>query len=101
MQCNLRAGEGLFCFKVAYDEELGRHSPGAQLEVGALERFADGEQAMWMDSCAAPDAELINRLWPDRTTLSTLIIPAADGALGSATRSGAAVLRAARRARAS
>jgi CelD/BcsL family acetyltransferase involved in cellulose biosynthesis len=98
MQCNLRAGEGLFCFKVAYDEGLGLHSPGAQLEVGALEQFAGDEQARWMDSCAAPDAELINRLWPDRTTLNTLIIPA-DGAWAPATRSSAAVLGAVRRAR--
>jgi len=66
--------------------------------VGALEQFAGDEQARWMDSCAAPDAELINRLWPDRTTLNTLIIPA-DGAWAPATRSSAAVLGAVRRAR--
>lgn len=99
MQCNLRAGEGLFCFKVAYDEGLAAHAPGVQLEVEALEQFVAGDQAMWMDSCAAPDAEMINRLWPDRTVLNTLVIPG-GGAGGPVTRAGAAVLRAARRVRA-
>jgi len=100
MQCNLRAGDGLFCFKVAYDEEFARHAPGVQLEVDALERFVAEDPALWMDSCAAPDAEMINRLWPDRTALSTLIIPV-DGAWAVATRSSAAILRDARRVRAS
>ena len=34
-----------------------------------------------VDSCADPDNELINGLWPDRRTLSTLIFPSA-GARG-------------------
>lgn len=98
MQCNLRAGPGLFCMKVAYDETLAELSPGTQLEVAALELFEQDERTAWMDSCAAPDAELINRLWPERTTITTFLVP--TGAASAITvRWGSAALRVARRAR--
>ena len=100
MQCNLTAGDTLFCFKVAYDDELARFSPGVQLELAAVDVFhAAGELAL-VDSCAEPDNELINGLWPDRRTLSTLVFPAA-GVRGrmrlSALRLAAAVRRRTRR----
>jgi len=98
MQCNLRAADGVLCMKVAYDEELAAHSPGMQLEVASLELFEKDGRAAWMDSCAAPDNELINRLWPQRTTMRTLILP--TGPVGrTSTRATAAALRIARRAR--
>ncbi len=31
MACNVRAGEGIFCLKIAFDERWRRYSPGAQL----------------------------------------------------------------------
>ncbi len=98
MQCNFRAGEAMFCLKVAYDEELAAHAPGVQLEVAALERLGDDPRIAWMDSCAAPDNELINRLWPERTTLRTLLFP--GNLAGRATlRSTAAAAGVARRGR--
>ena len=98
MQCNLRAADGLLCMKVAYDEALAAYSPGRQLEVASLELFEQDRRAAWMDSCAAPDSELINRLWPQRTTMRTLILP--TGPLGrSSTRATATALHVARRAR--
>lgn len=98
MQWNLRAGEAIFCLKVAYDEELSRHSPGMQLEVAALELLEQDERAAWMDSCADPDNELINRLWHDRTQISTLLIP--GNPVGRVTLGAtAAVMRVARRTR--
>jgi CelD/BcsL family acetyltransferase involved in cellulose biosynthesis len=97
MQCNLRAGDGIQCMKVAYDEELAAHSPGMQLEVASLELFEQDRRAAWMDSCAAPDNELINRLWPERTTIRTLILP--TGLVGrTSARATAAALSVARRA---
>jgi hypothetical protein len=83
MKCNLRAGAGIFCFKIAFDEELARFSPGVQLEVSNIETF-QGTPAAWMDSCAAPDNSMINRLWERRRSLQTLIVcpQGARGALG-------------------
>jgi CelD/BcsL family acetyltransferase involved in cellulose biosynthesis len=75
MQCNLLSGDGLFCWKVAYDAELGTFSPGTQLEVDAVARFVESSSPAWMDSCAEPDNELLNRLWPDRRRIATAIVP--------------------------
>jgi len=100
MQCNLTAGDTLFCFKVAYDDELARFSPGVQLELAAVDVFHAAGALALVDSCAEPDNELINGLWPDRRTLTTLVFPAA-GARGrmrlSALGLGAAVRRRTRR----
>src|SRR4051794_2257922 len=76
MQCNLLTDEALFCFKVAYDEELSRYSVGVQLELEAIDAFHEHKDLMWMDSCAAPDNELINMLWADRRPLETVVLPA-------------------------
>ncbi len=72
MTCDLLAGELLFGFKSAYDEELRRYSPGVQLQVENFTRFdADGAHTLF-DSCAEPDNEMINGLWPDRRPLTTV-----------------------------
>jgi CelD/BcsL family acetyltransferase involved in cellulose biosynthesis len=73
MKCNLRAGEGSFAFKIAHDEELSRFSPGVQLELENIERF-DASDAAWMDSCAEWDNAMINRLWPERRRLCTVVV---------------------------
>ena len=76
MQCNLLTDDALFCFKVAYDEELSRYSVGVQLELEAIDLFHERKDLMWMDSCAAPDNELINTMWADRRPLETIVLPA-------------------------
>jgi len=94
-QCNILAGEGAFCFKIGFDATLGRYSPGVQLELENLRGFHDYGLA-WMDSCADPDNAMINRLWPDRRRISTLLVPC-GGAFGQSSRLGARVILAARR----
>ncbi len=74
MKCNLYAGEGGFCFKIAYDEELARFSPGVQLERENVRVFAEQRTELWQDSCAHPENTMINRLWPDRRTISTIML---------------------------
>lgn len=83
MKCNVRAGDGSFCFKIAFDDALARFSPGIQLEVENIAAFHAGEAA-WMDSCAASDNAMINRLWAERRSLQTLILSSSTvrGALG-------------------
>src|SRR3712207_7988263 len=36
---NLRAGDELFCFKIAHDETLRKFSPGMQVELAMIEHF--------------------------------------------------------------
>ena len=74
-KCNFLAGDGSFAFKIAYDEEYARYSPGFLLEIENLRRLHDAPAIRWMDSCAVPDHPMINRLWPDRRTIQTVLIP--------------------------
>jgi CelD/BcsL family acetyltransferase involved in cellulose biosynthesis len=76
MACNLRAGDGVFCLKIAFDERWRRSSPGAQLVLDHVSWFHRQCSAAWMDSCVQPGNELVSRLWPDRRPIVTLALPA-------------------------
>jgi CelD/BcsL family acetyltransferase involved in cellulose biosynthesis len=85
-KCNLRAGDEVFCFKIAYDETLARFSPGVQLEQRMVDFFHDRMTETTMDSCADPSNEMINRLWPDRRPLATHMVSASGPAGWASTR---------------
>lgn len=85
MKCNLRAGSTIFMFKIAYDESWSRFSPGILLEQEMVTLFHEQSDAELLDSCADPNNAMINRLWPDRRTLTTTLIPSA-GLKGRAAR---------------
>lgn len=89
MKCNLYAGDGGFCFKIAYDEELARFSPGVQLERENVRVFAERRSELWQDSCADPENTMINRLWPDRRSVATILLTR-SGVRASALRRGIA-----------
>jgi CelD/BcsL family acetyltransferase involved in cellulose biosynthesis len=82
-RCNLRAGPVLFCFKVAFDEDLRRFSPGMLMELRMIDHFHADPRVERMDSCAMPDSEVFNRLWADRRALTGLLVPL-RGARGQA-----------------
>jgi CelD/BcsL family acetyltransferase involved in cellulose biosynthesis len=73
MSCNIVAGDTIFCFKLAFDEELRRGAPGVQLVYGIGQVFRDERSERLIDSCAAPSNKLLNRLWTDRRTLWRLV----------------------------
>jgi CelD/BcsL family acetyltransferase involved in cellulose biosynthesis len=81
MKCNLIAGDGIFCFKIAHDETFARYSPGIQLERENADIFHSTPGAAWEDSCASVDNQMINRLWRDRRPIATVLVPGAH-ALG-------------------
>jgi len=95
MKCNLYAGDGGFCFKIAYDEELARFSPGVQLERENIRIFHDRRRERWQDSCADPENVMINRLWPDRRSISTTML-ARDGVRAAVCRQALRAVEAAR-----
>jgi CelD/BcsL family acetyltransferase involved in cellulose biosynthesis len=82
MKCNLLAGEEVFCFKIAFDEEYARFSPGIQLEVENADYFQQSPGSNLMDSCALPNNEMINRLWKGRREIAAVALPM-GGALGA------------------
>jgi len=85
MKCNLMAGDGIYCFKIAFDERFAKYSPGIHLEVANVDHFHDRTGAAWMDSCAVPQNAMINRLWRDRRLLQSVLIRPSGirGTLGS------------------
>jgi CelD/BcsL family acetyltransferase involved in cellulose biosynthesis len=74
MTCDIGAGEVLFGFKSAYDEGLRRYSPGIQLQADNFAHFDRKRGEALFDSCAEPDNETINGLWPDRRPLTTIVL---------------------------
>lgn len=79
-RCAFVAGEGSFAFKTAYDEEFAEFSPGAMLEMDSIRQLQALPAVRWMDSCAAADNFLVNRLSNDRKTIQSLAV--GSGALG-------------------
>src|SRR3546814_7316636 len=51
MLVNFRHGEGAFSFKIAFDEALGRFSPGVLIEIANLQAVLGDPAIGWMDSC--------------------------------------------------
>lgn len=75
MKVNLWAQDGAVAFKIAYDEDYARFSPGVLLELENIRRLHEGDRA-WMDSCASPNRFMINQLWPDRVEIQSLwVVP--------------------------
>jgi len=59
-----RAGDGVFLFKIAYDQTYEKYSPGNLLELEHL-RCGLGGGEVWEDSCAAAGDLTSRRLSPD------------------------------------
>lgn len=76
MKCNFLAADGGFAFKIAFDENFRRFSPGVLLEMENIRRLHNDSNITWMDSCAAPDHFMINRLWLDRKSMRTILLSA-------------------------
>lgn len=70
----IRGGDSLFQFKWSYDEKYAKHSPGLILHTEALRRFDEDTDAVLLDTCTWGENEMINRLYPDRRTISSYFI---------------------------
>lgn len=66
--------DGSYAWKIAYDEEYAKFSPGVQLEIEYVRQFHDDARLQWMDSCATTQHFMINRLWSDRRIVQHVLI---------------------------
>jgi len=82
----LRSGRRGFFWKTAYDERFADFSPGAALTRALSRRLVSDGVLDLVDSCAAPDHPMIDRLWADRLDFADLAV-----ALGSPIRFRAAL----------
>jgi CelD/BcsL family acetyltransferase involved in cellulose biosynthesis len=81
MKCNLlpSGDRGGFAFKIAYDEEYARYSPGVLLELENIEDlFARHKSIQWMDSCADPEHPMIDHLWRERREIAYVLCGSRD-----------------------
>ncbi len=77
----LRAGDCAWFWKIAYDEDAARASPGVQLSVDLTKQLlADGSLAR-VDSCATADHPMIDHLWRERLALTDLLIAPGSASL--------------------
>lgn len=81
MLVNFLHGDGAFSFKIAFDEAMGRFSPGVLIELMNLHAVQGDPAIMWMDSCAAPDHPMIDSLWAERRTIVQYRIALRGGGL--------------------
>lgn len=73
MKCNFltdAAQAGGFAFKIAFDESLGRYSPGVLLEFENLRRVHAAPRLRWMDSCAIAGHSMLDRIWRQRRAIA-------------------------------
>lgn len=74
-KCNLMSPPGAFAFKIAFDEQFARFSPGQLLEIENIRRMHVEPGVQWMDSCAAPGHSMIEQLWAQRRIIQNWVVP--------------------------
>ncbi len=75
MLINFHTPPGSWSFKIAYDENLARYSPGVLIELENLPRMLNNPVIAWMDSCAVADHSMINSFWAERRSIIQVSIP--------------------------
>ncbi len=76
MLVNFLVPPGAFSFKIAFDEEYARFSPGVLIQIENLEILTRPDIA-WMDSCAAENHPMIDSLWSGRRAIVRVTMPLA------------------------
>ncbi len=64
--------------KIAYDESLGKYSPGVLLIIDATEDFFRNGTITEVDSSAIPGHPMIDRMWRDRIAMADVLVAPAN-----------------------
>ncbi len=87
MLCTLLSRRGSFEYKIAFDQEYKKYSPGMLVQLHKMQQFLESQKSPWVDSCAVPNHPMINRLWSERRSIEHVVIslgrPWANIVLGS------------------
>lgn len=70
-----------YYFKTAYDPALARFSPGVQLSLDLSAALADMEGIEDVDSLAIENHPMIDRLWPGRMEIASVMVGLRPGAM--------------------
>jgi CelD/BcsL family acetyltransferase involved in cellulose biosynthesis len=71
------SGQYEYSYKIAYNESLGRFSPGVLLELSHAENFLGRKTMVLLDSCATPDVRMLNQVFKDKRTIAVYEVSAA------------------------
>ncbi len=64
------------CFKITYDEELARFSPGSLHQLDVIDALHERDDIQWLDSCAVPGHPMIEHLWDGRRFIQSIwVVP--------------------------
>lgn len=77
----LRNGNTVWGWKVAYDEEYARFSPGVQLLVHLTQELLDDPSIAQVDSTATANHPMIDHIWRERRTMADRLIAVKSHAL--------------------
>jgi CelD/BcsL family acetyltransferase involved in cellulose biosynthesis len=69
-----KSGDRAWYWKTAYDENLGRFSPGVQLALDISRRQLESKSTALTDSCAIEGHPMINHIWPDRMAIADIFV---------------------------
>jgi CelD/BcsL family acetyltransferase involved in cellulose biosynthesis len=76
MLVNFMTPPGCFAFKIAFDEDYARFSPGVLIKIENLKTL-NRRDIEWTDSCAVEDHPMINSLWAERREIVRVTVPMA------------------------
>lgn len=77
MLASFRAGNGVYTFKIAFDERYSKYSPGSLLMLKAIGAFLRDERTDWVDSCAIPNHPMIDHIWAQRRAMRSVLVSSA------------------------
>lgn len=63
-----------YTWKTAFDESWSAYSPGTLLMIELTRAHLQDPAIKTTDSCAAPDHPVVDRLWTERRSISTIVI---------------------------
>jgi CelD/BcsL family acetyltransferase involved in cellulose biosynthesis len=69
----LTSGRGAWFWKIAYDEDAARASPGVQLTLDLTDMILRDGDIAWCDSCATADHAMIDAIWRERRPMVDLL----------------------------
>ncbi len=74
MICTLLSQRGSFEYKIAFDQEYKKYSPGMLVQLQKMKQFLECNSLPWIDSCAVPNHAMINRLWSERRSIEHIVV---------------------------
>lgn len=74
MLVNFLCPPGSYSFKIAFDEDYARFSPGVLVQIENLDILSRRDIA-WMDSCAVEGHPMIESLWGQRRDIVRISVP--------------------------